>query len=294
MPSKRCPHLSSTALILVEGIPGSGRTSTAQLVAQWLSDNGFHPGLHVEGDLDHPADYESLARLLAPEWYGLLTAYPAWRSRLRGLARSTGREIFVSYRRLVDPPGGLLSALARRDVYELSLPDWQRLTLDRWQEFAHQPREPGEVHVFECCYLQNLLTTPVARFDQPPEHAAAHVLAVARVLQPLRPQLVYLDPPSVPACLHNAAARRPPESAEFVADYTSGQEWGRSRGLSGRSGMLQFYQERRGLEIDLLPALRSGGMKDARETGGLTGLYRERHQVFDLEVNCVADPNRVK
>ena len=34
-------------------------------------------------------------------------------------------------------------------------------------------------------------------------------------------------------------------------------------------------------------------MKDARHTGGLTGLDPERHHVLDLEINRVTDPNRV-
>lgn len=174
---------SGVALVLVEGIPGSGKSGTARRIAEWLSEHGWRSRLRLEGDPEHPADYESVARLTPAQWDAVGQDHPACQPALRETAWRRGDEIFVPYGRLHQPPAELLSALARQDVYGLPLADWRRLTLARWAEFARADRSPGEVDVFECCFLQNLLTAPIARFDQPAAQASAHILAIAGMLR---------------------------------------------------------------------------------------------------------------
>jgi hypothetical protein len=48
-------------LIPVEGVPGTGNTVVASTVHQWLDRNSTPNRLYREGNLDHPADYESVA-----------------------------------------------------------------------------------------------------------------------------------------------------------------------------------------------------------------------------------------
>jgi hypothetical protein len=245
--------------VIVEGIPGSGKTSTARFAAGRLARRGVPTRLHLEGDLDHPADYESTACLGAGAYTALRAAFPAWGAELDRLAFRRGEEVLLSYRRLDAPPAGLFAALASKDVYELPLADWQRVTLARWEEFSRAAAQGDDAYVFECCLLQNLLTTPLARFDQPEAQAAAHVLRAAGAISALRPALIYLDPPSVRAALEKAAAERPREWFDFVSAYTCGQAWGAARGLSGFEGLVRFYETRRALEKSLIPALAALG-----------------------------------
>lgn len=45
-----------TRLIIVEGLPASGKSTTARLIAKNLNDHGIHALCFDEGDHDHPAD----------------------------------------------------------------------------------------------------------------------------------------------------------------------------------------------------------------------------------------------
>lgn len=50
-------------LYLIEGLPGSGKTTTAEALTYLLQEQQTDTRLHIEGDLNHPADYESVAYL---------------------------------------------------------------------------------------------------------------------------------------------------------------------------------------------------------------------------------------
>lgn len=247
--------MGRTKLVIVEGIPGAGKTSTAHWIHAWLNLNGFEARLHLEGDLDHPADFESTACLTDAEFNHLLDEFPAWSETLSGLAQPREQNVFVGYRKVNGLPEGLFQALARREVYEQPDADFRRVTLHKWAEFAAKAAAGKNCYVFECCLLQNQLTTLMAVHDLPDEAIAAQVLAIAAVLRELNPLIVYLEPPSVRAGLERIAGQRPREWLNFVIRYTTTQAWGQRRGAAGFEGLVRFYETRRDLEKKLFPRL---------------------------------------
>jgi hypothetical protein len=251
-----------TKLVIIEGVPGSGKTSTARFAADWLREHGFEARLHLEGDLEHPADFESVACLSAAAYSELLEGFSAWRGALAALAELASSsqpdkqsEVFISYRKLAEPPAELFAALARQDVYELPAADFQHVTLERWQAFARAAAEDPAAYVFECCFLQNQLTSLLAVHNLDQAAIAAQVAQISQAVLPLNPLLIYLEPVSIRATLEQAVRERPREWLDFVVQYTCGQAWGKSRGLDGFEGMLRFYETRRDLEKQLFPAL---------------------------------------
>ena len=252
--------MSQPKLVMIEGIPGAGKTSSARWVQAWLSGQGRDVRLRLEGDLDHPADYESCACLTRAAFAGLLDAFPAWRETLEGLAQARGGEVFLSYRKPRGLPPELWEALARRDVYDLPAPDFCRVTLARWEEFAVRAARQDCSYVFECCFLQNQLTTLMAVHDLDEAALTAQLGAIAQRLRPLGALLVYLDPLDLRAGLERAAAARPPEWLDFVVAYTTTQAWGKRRAAAGFDGLVRFYEARRALERRLFSRLGLDGL----------------------------------
>ena len=66
-------------LILVEGIPGSGKSTFAQKIADCYSTRGQKTNLYTEGDY-HPADLAWNARLPLEELDNILAPYSAFRA----------------------------------------------------------------------------------------------------------------------------------------------------------------------------------------------------------------------
>ena len=144
-----------TQLIIVEGIPGSGKTSVAQFIAAWLAARGFEHALYLEGDWKHPADFESVAGLSADQYEELSARFPQQAALLDQQVTVRGSDYFLSYRQIEyeygeQVPSALIQALARYEIYELPIGEFRRLLLQRWQSFTDLAVQENRIYIFEC------------------------------------------------------------------------------------------------------------------------------------------------
>jgi hypothetical protein len=88
--------LGSPRLILIEGMIGSGKTTTAGLLADWLSDRGEDVRAFDEGAADHPIRTRRVDELLAAPAPGDPGVYSAsqWR-RLAERCRQSDQTIIL-------------------------------------------------------------------------------------------------------------------------------------------------------------------------------------------------------
>lgn len=61
-----------TKLIMVEGLPGFGKSTTSRMIYDILTERNIEARLVLEGDVDHPADYEGTACVTEEEFGQLL------------------------------------------------------------------------------------------------------------------------------------------------------------------------------------------------------------------------------
>jgi len=249
-----------TKLILIEGIPGSGKTTTARFVCDWLKRHGQHPALFQEGDWNHPADFESVACLDEREYAEIGAQFPEQASLLAQQAWQENGEWFFSYRKMQHEygeqiPMALFETLAHFEIYELPAEKHRRLLLRRWQNFAARAATEKLVYIFECCFLQNPITTLLARHNLPTETVHQHVLALSKIVEPLHPKLVYLAQDDPRATLNDVRKERPQAWADYVTWYLTGQEYGKAHGLSGFEGVILFYTILQAIELEFLSTL---------------------------------------
>ena len=251
------PKPPLTRLVLIEGIPGSGKTTTARCAAEWFKQHGAEPALYLEGDWDHPADFESAACLDEAQYAALRAKFPAVGGFLDQQARCEGGERFFRYQEMQQMygpslPDGLMEALAQYEVYDLPVEKHLRLLRERWQNFAERSRHEGRTYIFECCFLQNPFTTLLAHYNLPLPAVRRHILELAEMLQPLRPRLIYLAQSDPRATLERVRGERPPEWADYVTAYITGGAYGQAHRLNGFEGAVEFYTERQALELELI------------------------------------------
>jgi hypothetical protein len=133
--------------------------------------------------------------------------------------------------------------------------DYCRLALQRWQDFQISAAQSDEITILECCFLQNPLTVMLARHNADPQLASEQVEKISHIIEPLTPLVLYLKPRDVKATLLHVRQERPKEWADFVTWYLTGQAYGQAHHLQGYEGVIQFYEIRQALEVELLHEL---------------------------------------
>ncbi len=124
-----------------------------------LQEQQINTRLHIEGDLNHPADYESVAYLTLGEWTNFQSKYISL--DVLQFAEVFNNYVLVSYRQWQskqDIPEAALVFLQARDIYELPFELYQSLIFKKWEAFVAQAFTTDTTYVFECCFLQNPLT----------------------------------------------------------------------------------------------------------------------------------------
>lgn len=242
-----------TKLILIEGLPGSGKSTTAQLVHEILTEKNLKAQLFLEGNLDHPADYDGVACLDKVEYDDLLSAYEEFRDLLSPYTWNQGNSYFVEYRKLLNEhgtsiPDGWKNAFVKNDVYELTFDRSRGLITARWKQFAESALNGADLYIFDCCFIQNPVTMGMIKHDAAREDVTSYVTELAAIVQALNPLLIYVDQNDLEFTFGKAIEERPREWSEGFIDYYTKQGFGKKQGYTGLEGTLQVLGARRELE----------------------------------------------
>jgi hypothetical protein len=244
-------------LIMVEGLPGAGKSTTADFLNGWLTRQGHPVEYYPEGRADHPVDFERVAVLTTEDLIGLVGAFPGHGDDLIRSAEKVGEVWIVRYGQRRGWPAALRDRLEQHDAYDGSItPELHARVLgDSWDAFGDKAAHGSDVYLLECVLLQNPMCALMARFDQPAGTVEAHIRRLADSVAPLNPVVVYLDPGDPAAALGRVAAERPAEWLEGVIAYHCGQGYGQARGLTGFDGYVEFMRHRRDRELEILSRL---------------------------------------
>ncbi|MCV4234528.1 hypothetical protein OHJ21_25495 [Virgibacillus sp. LDC1] len=249
-----------TKLIMVEGLPGFGKSTTSRMIYDILTERNIEARLVMEGDVDHPADYEGTACLAEEEFGRLLQAAGSFKEIWIERAAKKGSWYLLPYQKLKNEygtsfPDDLYHSLSRQDIYELPLDLNRRLITERWEAFAEQALHEPVVMIFECCFIQNPVTVGMVKHDEPEDQVTDYVLGLEKAILPLNPLLFYIEQNDLEYAFRKAIRERPETWYSGFAHYYTGQGYGKHHGLDGVEGTLQVLEARRELEYRILDRL---------------------------------------
>ncbi|MGG4217154.1 hypothetical protein ABEW32_02855 [Paenibacillus jamilae] len=252
---------AATKLVIVEGIPGSGKSTLSQYIQDTLNTHRIESELFLEGNLRHPADYESVACVPNEELNRLRSSYADVFHDIDPFVSLSGNESLIAYALAQQSaqneiPSSLYEEIRRYEIYDgIPVEKYCELVVQRWSSFAKDQREKEKLVILECCFLQNPGCALLARHDAGNDRFVQHVLQIAEQIQDLNPILFYLKQPSVRETIERVKTMRSQEWLDFVVWYHTEQDYGKNKGLHGYDGYIQFLEHRRELELHIIEQL---------------------------------------
>ena len=263
----------NSRLILVEGIPGAGKTTTARKIKEKLIDEGKEAILYEEG-MSHPADmawnaclkedeYNDFIKKCSEMWEGSKKSISKEEliSRIQRQTRIEDNNVILAYTKIDFPEDCYLSLIG--DVYSKeicdgrkSLDEFRDIHLRRWSKFAEQALLNDNIYIFECAFLQNHIFELLGVYEKSDEEIYLYLKSLLETVKSLSPSIVYIEPSSVEDIIIQAAnERKSPEGSgpdwiDEVANWVSNMNFGKSHNLKGIEGVFYFCKE--GLRIDKL------------------------------------------
>jgi hypothetical protein len=254
-------------LILVEGIPGAGKTTTADRIKEKLESLGTEVVVYHEG-VSHPADMAWNA-YLTMEQYGEYKnkCKTIWENSEKAITledlnkliekqtRFEDEHAILAYTRIDFPEEKYWESAGSAACYELGdgksrLEDFTNIHLKRWTRFADEKRH-GQVVVFESAFLQNHIAELMGHYQKSDEEIIAYFKNLLRTVQKLNPLLLYLNPVNIEAVISKVAGeRKAPEGTSWrdwvdeVIEWVENCNYGKSHNLKGYDGVVAFCEER--------------------------------------------------
>jgi hypothetical protein len=230
-------------LIIVEGLPCSGKSTTSRYIAEQLGMIFVD-----EGSGAHPADYEFHAFLTDNQ----LESFTS--DELEQIARHTVKKSGGNIVSLGEFSGELFNKLLQYKIYDFLPWETERaVMLDKWREFA--AKNDGGRYVFNCVLLQNPMCETMMRFGFDVTVSEAYIREICGIIAPLSPFVVYLRNTEVYESVKRASAERGDDWLNAVIDYHCNGEYGKSLGLTGFDGYIYALEERQRRELDILSRL---------------------------------------
>ncbi|HFK1546548.1 hypothetical protein ABEX39_13345 [Bacillus albus] len=251
----------NTKLIIVEGLPGFGKSTTAKLINEILSQNKIEVELFLEGNLNHPADYDGVSYFNKFEFNRLLSDSGDFKEVLLKRALKKGSNYLLPYRKIKNDFGDqfsdeLFNDILKNDIYELSFEKNVELIADKWNDFAEIALEDDKVYIFECCFIQNPLTIGMIKYGEQKEKIINYVMKVAKIIENLNPMLLYIEQDNLEFAFRKALKERTPEWSTGIVDYYTNQGYGKEHNHSGVEGAIKVLEARRNLELEIFDMLK--------------------------------------
>lgn len=255
-------------LLLVEGIPGSGKTTTARWAQRSLAARGLRVALYCEGD-PQPADLAWQWWFSPAEFEAACQRFPSAGAELRRCAWAGRAGVAVAYTK-VDPErcagqwADVEAEMADREPYNGMLPPaaFVDLLTARWAEFGASASSPDapDVVIFDGAFLQDTLVELVLFADRDATAITADLRRLAEAVADWRPLLIRLVPDDPEAAVDAVARERVDADAtevwrDAVEAYVADTPWARARGLSAPGALLAYLTARQHVEAEVLPRL---------------------------------------
>ncbi|MEI6579919.1 MAG: hypothetical protein WCN92_10730 [Eubacteriales bacterium] len=212
-------------LILIEGVSGVGKSTTAAKLCEALNDRGLSAVCYIEGDADNPVDLFACAYLTKDKFSQILLDFPNDASLLTKNSRHEADYVLVSYcnRNAACFSPLLLEELkACEGFYKpakpITIEQYTQVFTDCWRKYVSKDFDK-DYAIFDGSFLYHRANDLIDNYNPTNEMIADHLKSLLSAMLPCRPMLFYLSSVEVGERLikaHESRGQGPAEKARIA------------------------------------------------------------------------------
>ncbi|WP_105615821.1 P-loop NTPase family protein [Vallitalea okinawensis] len=276
-------------LILVEGLPGSGKTTISKRIYEYTSTiRKTH--LYQEGD-GHPADLAWCACIPVEKLDCIMKEYPKYEMQIkRHMYIEDGYAVFPYTQFPIDDKS-FFQLMESFEVYDnrVGFKTFSDLHIKKWKKFSQQTLEGEAMAVFECAFLQNHINELLLFHCMSEEHIKKYLLNLISTVNELNPILIYLRQPSVYETIRKVSDIRVNKEGkqvwmERVISYIQESPFGIAHSLSGFEGMVSYFEFRKEVELNIIKRLPIDSYIIDNPNYDWVNTWKEIKEILDLHV----------
>lgn len=235
-------------LIIVEGLPCAGKSSTSKHIAQYLKQCNKKVVCMDEGTGNHPTDYEFHAYLSDNNMVNLETD-------LQEKIKKYSERVSDGFIFPLAKAGDSFDTLLSYKIYDfLPWDDEMPIMLNGWKRFL-EARNKETIYVFNCCTLQNAMCETMIRFNFSIERSKDYISHIFGIAKEMNPFVIYLQCGNVWERVKVVSAERDEPWLSNAIDYHVNSSYGRSKNFEGFNGYIKCLEDRQEREIEILNTL---------------------------------------
>ncbi|MEG0774998.1 hypothetical protein [Clostridium sp.] len=278
---------SNSKLIIVEGLPGSGKSTIAQFIAHQLQRNNEEAQWYYEVGLQHPLEFSSEACLSEKENYELLNRYSEFRSILETEGHKRYNRYFYKYveiqRKYKDTlPEILIEELETFDIENGNVNNYMELKAKKWNEYIENKNSSQEITVIESSFFQGPIVTMLLE-DKSKTEIKNYVGELLDIVKGSKPTLIYFYQKDIEAFIRRMFNLRGSGFTDYIIDMICKSSYGKKRKLKGIEGAISFFTEYRNIGDELYSEFNISKVAIENSQGQWENYKEEILKIIDVE-----------
>jgi hypothetical protein len=250
-----------TKLILIEGIPGSGKSTIAEKIAERYRGSGQSVNLYLEGP-GHPVELGWFACFSDTQYNELLRLNSTFRSIIGRIAIFDAGYVLVPFSEIQSDDEDLSKQWEAFDCYNgftrVSDDVCLHLLCNRWRKFGECEKDTTTLNIFEAALFQSQMERLLLWGNADEKTITMHLQKIVDSVNCLAPVLIYLSQPDCRETILRTAKERVSSRGswiDFVISHCESAPFWQKNNLVGLEGALEFYAVRKQMELKAIEQL---------------------------------------
>jgi hypothetical protein len=248
----------NTKLIIVEGLPGTGKTTTAIKINEFLKSKNISTNLFLEDDL-HPADLAWHACIPKETFDEILAEYSEIAEDIKNNTAWNGEQAIVAFNKISSSDKSFYDEMKKYEIYngKTSLDRFCNLLQTRWADFAENADHRDDVTIFESALMQSQINDLLAVRNCDKQTIFDHMKKLVKSIEKLNPIIIYLSSENIEETIRHIASERisndaQPNWIDMAMGWVEKTSYGKAHGLKGFDGVIEFCKARKSVELGFL------------------------------------------